>query len=285
MAEYDPLVSEAARRRKALPSYDGYTFEPGDDKWLAPIRVELLSDKSGRPKIAWHREQFPYNPQVRGRRSATWGVREVGDDGKLFDRFLRLSRPGKARLMLGEREPELALQFVKRYGVPPLPAAPIAGVRRRQPGQTADGLYSFTLDPLPVYSLCRYSAEVRAILTLASRLEKEQGQDPERRAVLVAAVNQLLDEGGVRPSLDWPGDGPKTVSLTTDFLMGAIARHVFLTVTRQRGVALCDGCGEIFVPERRKPKRGQHTWCRKCGKEGGYRAAKRISRRKSTEVV
>ena len=103
--------------------------------------------------------------------------------------------------------------------------------------------------------------------------------------MLAASVNRLLDLGGVRLRFHWPDEGAKTLALRVDSLMGAIARHVFETLSEQRGVVLCDGCGKIFVPERRRPKRGQHAWCRDCGKEGGYRAAKRISRRKSTEVV
>ena len=262
--------------------------QPVEDKWLAPATLWLTG--APEPAIDWDGEGE---------------ARRAADDGMLFDRFLRLSVPAKeGEALLGEREPNRVLDFARRYGLLELCAAhnqPLNGCAGRL---LEDTECSQLRPPIKVAEWCRYSRQVRSMLTLAAALHRgEEGPSEDWAHVLVellewpnsriavrefrrsgspwmtlgSCVNRWLAFGRVGIALDWDNDGPVGVMLTTGSLFGVLARHLFLTIRREKGIAVCT-CGEFFEPKKRAPKRGQKTWCPAC-RDNHYRRAKSYMRR------
>lgn len=286
-----------------------YDRQPSDEWWYAPEKVELVQiDGSELPALGWVKPTLMVSSSGIDLGDANLPVGRARDDGQLFDRFLRLSlREDGDKRRFGELEPEAVRDFVARYGVPSLCAehrVPVLACATR--GTWNVGSSCWPLEPLPVEEVCRLSAQVRSILTLSVALnggergapsqwkvlfqDLFQEEKPDERVAslmrskgwmphrqLANFVNIWLDYGALSPRLDWTEDGPKKVLFPINSLYGAIARHLFLLICGDTGIALCAGCGDIFVPPNRKPKRGQNSWCPGCGKGSGYKKAKALS--------
>jgi hypothetical protein len=299
----DRLAEALARDGLLAVGGRGLTYDQqiSDGSWSAPETVELVwIEETDEAAIRWTEE---------GWGKETWTpVREFREDGQLFDHFVRLSAPldgGEGRL--GELRPEVVQDFARRYGIPLLCGEhriPATGCMSA--GEWGIGP-CWPLEPLPVREVCRLSAQVRAILTLSVALRSgEPGprkewdflyEEPyglrlpdglfdwraEREdwqpggSQLAWFLNVWLRFGNLRPSVDWGEAGPEAILFPVNSLWGAITRHLLLLLCGQRGLALCAGCAELFVPPHRKPKRGQNAWCRECGLDGGYRRAKAVS--------
>jgi len=72
-------------------------------------------------------------------------------------------------------------------------------------------------------------------------------------------------------NFQWSGTFPY-VGLSTGGTYGAIIRQLVLSVAQVRGVAVCVGCGQPFVPRRR------WKYCQSCGKRAADREAQRRRR-------
>ena len=272
--------------------------QASDDEWQGPIAVELaVAEETGELVVDWDEDQIYDTADSARRWCHSWGPKICRDDGRLFDRFLEFSRHVEGGATQGEEDPEAVLRWVRDYGAFDMcwtHNRPYWGCCRLWSGCVAG--------PASVGQVCRLSAQARALLRLAARWYADETGDCndweiaaevqggpgwhevevlEDRAIARLFIdhfaNTWLMLGFVWLRLVTREDGMSDVRIAVDSAMGAVARHLFLTVCRVDGIALCSGCGSLFVPEHRKPKRGQHSWCPACGRDGGYRAAKRMS--------
>ena len=309
----DELKTEMGRRGWNRWTDGGSTMDRqrSDETWYAPTGVELRKTRGGEEMIWWDPERGAVTPEAVQRFGGTLGMKKVADDGKIFTRFLQLGlREDGAGKLYGEEEPKAVLDFAKRYGVFPI---------CHRHGQPANGCPGRTLiddhcDPrFPlVAQLAELSAQVRHVLKVAIRVEDEvEWSDweqlieilipmdgrPQQEAVretwrsafggeggqpthlVPVFVNRWLDYGSVGLRLEWQAVRPYKVGITVTSVLGALARQLFITVTGDKGLAVCSGCGELYTPLARKPKRGQKRWCDDCGKGNKYRVAKRIHAR------
>ncbi len=121
-----------------------------------------------------------------------------------------------------------------------------------------------------------------AVANVAAALA-DQPAAAQEVAVLVLAG--LLDDA--RPGLTvqlrpapWAEDPAAPVPWPTGLTVWPRGAFAALTVQLIAAVAalprqaLCDGCGTVYTP-RRRPRAGEAHYCARCGREGGYRAAKR----------
>lgn len=285
--------------------------------WSVPAEVELREDEEGRPFVWWDPLRGSTAPEALRKFDRTTGLKSVEDDGSLFSRFLNLGHAGvDEEERRGLRDPELVLAFADRYGIPPIcqshgqPASGCPGRDKRVAEECERGYPR-------VEQVVVLSTQVRSCLRAAARLRdgeeiewsdwrrlidarlteppsateeyREIAHEDMRTALeedertgahlLESFVNYWIGAGGLVPRLEWSEDGPRTIALDVRSPQGAIARHLFLTVTADVGLAVCDGCGRPYVPENRKPKSGQRSWCYDCGKGSNYRIAKRIAAR------
>jgi hypothetical protein len=67
-------------------------------------------------------------------------------------------------------------------------------------------------------------------------------------------------------------------SASRDFpLFGELVVQAFSVIASARSVLMCDGCGELFAPERpRAPRR--RKFCPECGPKAAWRESKRRKR-------
>lgn len=310
----DQLKTELGRRGMARWTDLGSTLDRqrSEEGWRAPAEIELREDEDGQLFVWWDQLRGQARSEAVRSFGGSLGMNEVQDDGQLFSRFVELGHqePGKEKPRDVE-DPEAVLGFCERYGV-------FAVCQRH--GQPAWRCPQRTLIDVScesgyprVSQLVDLSSEIRTLLRVAGRVRDGEDVDWEdcrrlleagldakhhsfetfrddwrrtqdkyaERALVCQTVNRWLDYGDVRPRLDWDRERSNHVALSVSSLLGALARHIFLTVTGDVGVAMCDGCGRIFTPEKRKPKRGQFTWCYDCGKGSNYRVAKRIHARLS----
>jgi hypothetical protein len=103
--------------------------------------------------------------------------------------------------------------------------------------------------------------------------------------VLGTQANDWLAISGVHPRIEmWMVD-PQIRFMTSPVgigLFGTIAMQLLRAVTGHMAPEICDGCGEPYLPAKRRPKRGQKHWCPDCKKKGvptrEWRAAKRAEK-------
>ena len=135
-----------------------------------------------------------------------------------------------------------------------------------------------------------FSRQAGAILNLAARLHADQPGRPEdwqqvitrkdrpvpwwkpsavrsERIMLGDVVStQWITLGNVRPVLTWrstnPGPQVEFGSGGSSFF-GALACQLMFTIARVDGVAVCSGCGTVYIPPRR-PRRDQRRYCSTC---------------------
>lgn len=92
------------------------------------------------------------------------------------------------------------------------------------------------------------------------------------RTLLAKHINEWLQEGEVRPRFLWWEDAPSMALSVGGLsqLWGYLVRELTFMVARKDGAALCAGCGQFFVPDR-KPAATRRAWCPPCRKAGASR--------------
>jgi hypothetical protein len=171
----------------------------------------------------------------------------------------------------------------------------------------------------PVESWREYARDAQAILNIAAALYNDQASrredwerltddaeallkaDIERRQrALIQAVKSWLVAGNARPDIAFvkagrgknrPVHEPRITlggyGPAWGHLFGALACQLMYAVTRARGLAFCDGCGNTFIPVR-GPRSDRRNFCEPCQKRGeavrlasaNYRKRKKKSARK-----
>lgn len=159
----------------------------------------------------------------------------------------------------------------------------------------------------PLAAWRRLAAQVRAVLRIATAVERDtlgsagdwavvwpetQGRDDVldegraewlatidgQRYSLVSVVSAFLWVGDVRPRLVCEcvkGRGTRvTFALGANRVFGEVALRLAMTVSRVEGLAICANCKTPYTPKRR-PKRGQRSFCPNCGKKAAQRFASR----------
>ncbi len=156
-----------------------------------------------------------------------------------------------------------------------------------------------------------FSRMARALLNVITKLNQDElGSQNDWKAILERAtinwdypqsvaeqrmecthvVNAWVRLATLRPQLFYEGD-PKLKEGYSVQLVGenyaAIGSPLFACLASQmmsvllgRGIALCSGCGKIYSPRRRKPKRGQNNYCPDCGRTVALRHAQEKFRMK-----
>lgn len=259
----------------------------------------------------WHVPPYELTTTANGGAAVGWDPHGSGggwarDDGQLFDRLVDLSKDQEA-------SPDEVLRFAQRYGLPEMCGAhgvpcrrlPVVHCLADHAGDECE-----LWNPLPVEAVLKLSREVRSLLTVRLALEDDEkgdGEDWRRllradpklsekrldlfydkegpkslRTHLSRHVNRWLDYGDVRVRV---AAGDRGFNANTDSfrpgLVGAVARHLFMTVCGEPGIALCSDCGGTYHPDRKPPK-GRDNYCPPCRNEGGgYRASKRRSARRN----
>lgn len=217
-------------------------------------------------------------------------IRQVTPGPGMFERFLGLS-DAPAKKILG---------YAKRWGVlevciHDLPAKHDGVCEQLRPVDSEERDF---WEPLATWR--RIAVHARALISVAVKLEDETGpgskeeramlrQQPAqmkeeeailsewcpvdlapflsnrvRRGMLVLAVNNWLDMGGVRPALSWPG---WHFELRSRGLYGALGIQLMMAIASSDGFALCSGCGAVFSPEKH-PAVGKRRFCEECREKG-----------------
>lgn len=133
--------------------------------------------------------------------------------------------------------------------------------------------------------------------TILEHANSDPGRDlGQQRLDCVAVVNTWLRVASVIPQIHYDYNpfnhrlkhpaleaAPKTregyrVEFETDLFFRGSRLFAYLacqlmTAAVGRGVGLCSGCGKIYTPPKRKPKRGQNNYCTKCGRAAATRDA------------
>ena len=142
-----------------------------------------------------------------------------------------------------------------------------------------------------------FSRQAGTILNLAARLHTDQPGRPEdwrqvifppdgrpvpwwkpsavrsERIILGYIVSEWMALGDVRPVLTWPASNPEPqVQFGSGAgggtsLFGSLACQLIFTIARVDGVAVCSGCGRVYIPSRR-PRRDQRCYCSGCRVRG-----------------
>jgi len=266
--------------------------------------------------IWWDPDRGAYRPEAVQRFGGSLGMKEVADDGELFTRFLNLGqREDGADQLYGEKNPQAVLDFAKRYGVFAICRShcqPASGC----PGRTltddpCEPDFPLVAQLAEVSAQLRKLLWVAVQVAEGEDIEwsdweriiemllphwaagtSRKAQAPSREVVFASwrrafpdeppthlvplGVNRWLEYGQVGLRLELGSKRPYQVRLSLESVLGALARHLFLIVNGDVGLAICSGCGDLYAPPRRKPKRGQNRWCGECGKGSNYRVAKRI---------
>jgi hypothetical protein len=113
--------------------------------------------------------------------------------------------------------------------------------------------------------------------------------------LLEMRMRSFVQQCGLRPALmleptkgsfkvgfhfqDATANSPVLVGLS---LFGALTVQLLATVAGS-GVAVCSGCGNVFVPRGRRPGFGKRRYCPRCGRRAAVRDAKADYRRRLRE--
>lgn len=104
-------------------------------------------------------------------------------------------------------------------------------------------------------------------------------------AMLLRLLNSLVELGGVRPWLQWPGGArcPQLV-YSGPALLSHLALQLCLRVAKVDALYICSHCSHEYPRVGRAPKSGQRNYCPECRKAGEPgRYALRDHRRKQRE--
>jgi hypothetical protein len=89
---------------------------------------------------------------------------------------------------------------------------------------------------------------------------------------------EMLDHR-VKFYINWTGEAPELKIGSTLGFLSAVWFQLLQTITSQ-AICLCDGCGQVYAREGRKPAKGKKNYCNYCG----IAAAKRDYARKRRQL-
>jgi len=107
----------------------------------------------------------------------------------------------------------------------------------------------------------------------------------EQQRLLAFVVDEWLRLGDVQVQFTW--DGIPHFDLGDGNLFGAIGSQLALAVAKRDGLAICDECGEFFIPRRQNkpgtPRRCPKPACRDLAAKREWARRKRAAERGATE--
>ncbi len=112
------------------------------------------------------------------------------------------------------------------------------------------------------------------IVDSESTLNQESPQS--QRGLLGMIIDRWLHGADVRPTFRWDGSGPRIALIAQTF--GMLGVQLMFAVSKSQGLAVCDGCGQTYMREGRKPQRGRMNFCKLCGETVAAKLRKRKQR-------
>jgi hypothetical protein len=112
-------------------------------------------------------------------------------------------------------------------------------------------------------------------------LKEWQGRPWRERPYLAMALERWLELGNVRPTFNWRHEAPAVVlepSFFDGWTFGALAVEILMAVAKAHTLAVCSGCGAVYLREGRRPKPGQRNFCPECQGRVAPRLRKRAER-------
>ncbi len=97
-----------------------------------------------------------------------------------------------------------------------------------------------------------------------------------QRGLLGMMIDRWLHGADIRPTFQWGGSGPRIALIAQTF--GMLGVQLMFAVSKSQGLAVCDGCGQTYIREGRKPQRGRMNFCNLCGEPVGAKLRKRKQR-------
>lgn len=96
---------------------------------------------------------------------------------------------------------------------------------------------------------------------------RAEPREKTEHRLLQHAVQRWLQMGNVNLSVTW--DGPDGhLRYGGIGLVGALAMQLALTCTSTGAFFICSHCGNPYIPEKRRPSKGQTSYCRLCRDDG-----------------
>ena len=88
------------------------------------------------------------------------------------------------------------------------------------------------------------------------------------RNFIASAVTHWLGIGGVLPQLQWGNESDSNPSFSlTAKTFGLLGVQLMVGVAKGHSTYFCDGCGNPYLREGRKPQTGRRNFCRECGEK------------------
>ena len=205
----------------------------------------------GRGPMPIERLRVPSRIVLQGRVLSYW------EDDRDPEPFRWAEPRGILRAFVRIETPEQVLRFAQKYG--PLWLCPHGMPPHADP---ETGLWCPPCGQEPVDRWLGYADRARALLKVAAAMAQGGGHGDARR-LLQDGLNRWLETSSVRPRLDWTGRFP-VFQLAGGGALGAIGAELLYTVTASHGLAVCSGCGAVYLRTGRRPKTGQRNWCDDC---------------------
>jgi len=207
-----------------------------------------------------------------------------GDTRGMLDAFVRI------------RDGDEALRFAQRYGVlgiceHGLPASHnpppfFPGLGHKQTWCYPRGLTG-GLAREPVERWLRFARQANSLSRIAAAAHRNEAINPDDWRIVFedfedmtaapenldaarANLTMLLDQwwlplGNVRPSFSWL-DGPEPAFRLRSggYAFGVLAVQLMMAVGNAHALALCSGCGNVYMRQGRKPQAGRRNYCPEC---------------------
>src|SRR5947209_4956390 len=280
---------------------------------MVSFRLAGMSDEAGGLSSHFQARQYavPEDIKLSGD-MLVWRVREVFLHDEISNALLR-KKPSDPELLvrftkLADAPPAEILKFARKWGV--LGICKHLLPYTHNPPPLFRGEKRFWCTPMrnedrefwePIDAWHVYSRQMQSMLRIAANLHQDRpgelndwnilydlgpagngcGQGLyliDDRHMLAVLVNFWIKVGNVRPTFSWSGD-TTFVSFDTH-LFGALVGQLLTFVSRTKGLGVCSGCGDTFIPVRRRPKADQRNYCVKCGRKAAWRDAQRDRRRR-----
>jgi hypothetical protein len=256
------------------------TALPTSQAWV-PARVELREDELLWWRHVYHRPERDCGPECWGHEASAKGM---------LDSFVRL------------RDARGVLNFARRYG-------PLAICEHRLPAThnwtaTGRGCYPVGWEEgvcrEPVALWLRYAQQAHALLGIAATLyqgkkipealeqvalDRYQGDGlamaiarRDWHSTLSDLVGVWLAEANARLSLKWDAGAREWTLILRGTTFTILATQLLYAVTRAHRLAICYGCGQVYLRGERAPKSGQRNFCPDCRTTVAARLRKRGQR-------
>ena len=266
--------------------YWSYTVEAGTNRPLDHILAAAARSQEVEP---WDQDRVGFQVTPIHRPLSV-------DPMRMLDAFVRI------------KEGHDVLKFAKRFGVLELcaeghihPRELRKFMRRLSPECTPEG-WSTTPWHERVEHWLSYVQGARAALRIATALHQEKPTQPSdwhealapfsilvdseftlnqespqsQRGLLGMIIDRWLHGADVRPTFRWDGAGPRIALIAQTF--GMIGVQLMFAVSKSQGLAVCDGCGQTYMREGRKPQRGRMNFCNGCRGKTAAKLRKRKQR-------